>query len=128
MSGILLVDDVEANRFLLEEALAEVGVEIHSAASGDEALALWRRHQPEVAFVDLQMPGVDGAVVSRRMKDEAAAPFTYVVIVSGFDKADQAEAVQQSGADRFLSKPYGIGELRAAAEEGLRIARERRSG
>jgi CheY-like chemotaxis protein len=126
LSTILLVDDVEANRFLLEEALAELGAEIHSAATGEEALELWRRHAPEVALVDLQMPDVDGAVVSRRIKADASAPFTYVLIVSGFDKADQAGAVRASGADRFLAKPYGIADLRSAVEEGLRVARERR--
>ena len=126
MSCILLVDDVEANRFLLEEALADLGAEIHSAATGDEALELWRRHAPEVALVDLQMPGVDGLVVARRIKADSSAPFTYVMIVSGFDKADQAEAVRASGADRFLAKPCRIADLRSAVEEGLRLARERR--
>ncbi|MGH7803218.1 MAG: response regulator [Candidatus Binatia bacterium] len=126
MSGILLVDDVEVNRFLLEEALAELGVEIRSAATGEEALALWRRHAPEVALVDLQMPGFDGAAVAREVKADASAPFTYVMIISGFDKAEQVEAVRASGADRFLAKPYGIADLRSAVEEGLRIARERR--
>jgi CheY-like chemotaxis protein len=126
VSRILLVDDVEANLFLLEEALAELGAEIHSAATGDEALELWRRHAPEVALVDLQMPGVDGTVVARRIKTDTSAPFTYVMIVSGFDKADQAEAVRASGADRYLAKPYGLADLRSAVEEGLRVARERR--
>ena len=126
MSGILLADDVEANRFLLEEALADMGVAIHSASNGEEAIVLWRTYRPEVALVDLQMPGVDGIAVTRRMKEDPAAPFTYVMIVSGFDKADQANAVRESGADRFIAKPYGIADLRKAAEEGLRIARERR--
>jgi CheY-like chemotaxis protein len=126
MGGILLVDDVEANRFLLEEVLVDVGVAIHSAASGDEALALWRRHRPAVALVDLQMPGVDGAAVAREIKQDASAPFTYVMIISGFDSGEQAAVVRASGADRFLAKPYGIDDLRRAVEEGLRIARERR--
>ena len=128
MSGILIVDDVEANRFLLEEALADIGTEIYSAASGDEAIALWRKHRPEVALVDLQMPEIDGSTVARRIKTDTAGAFTYVMIVSGFDKSTQAEAARASGADRFLAKPYGIADLRKAVEEALRIAREKRGG
>lgn len=123
---LLLVDDVEANRFLLEEALADAGLEILSAEGGEQAIELWSRHHPEIALVDLQMPGVDGAEVARRIKADAAAPFTYVLIVSGFREAEREDAVRASGADRFLGKPYTLADLRAAVDEGIRVALERR--
>jgi len=125
---LLLVDDIEANRFLLEEALGDARLEILSAAHGEEAIELWRRHGPEIALVDLQMPGIDGLEVARQIKSSAEAPFTYVLMLSGFREADQEVAVRASGADRFLGKPYTLTELRAAVDEGLRIANARRNG
>lgn len=125
---LLLVDDIEANRFLLEEALGEPGLEILSAQDGEQAIALWRRHGPEIALVDLQMPGIDGLEVARQIKATGDAPFTYVLILSGFREADQEVAVRNAGADRFLGKPYTLTELRAAVDEGLRIAKARRNG
>lgn len=128
MPTLLLVDDVEANRFLLEEALDDLGLEILSASGGEDAIALWEGRHPAIALVDLQMPGLDGTDVARRIKADADAPFTYVLIVSGFREAEQEEAVRASGADRFLGKPYSLADLRSAVDEGLRIALERRGG
>jgi two-component system, cell cycle response regulator len=124
---LLLVDDVETNRFLLEEALADTGLEILSADGGERAIEIWASHHPEIALVDLQMPGVDGAEVARRIKSEPAAPFTYVLIVSGFREAEREDAVRSSGADRFLGKPYTLADLRAAVDEGIRLALDRRA-
>ena len=122
---MLLVDDLETNRFLLEEALGEIAAEILSAASGVEALALCADSRPAVVIGDFQMPGMSGAETSRRMKQEPA-PFTYVILTSGYREAEESESFRASLADRFLPKPYRIEELRAAVEEGLRIAIDRR--
>lgn len=127
MSRILVVDDVETNRFLLEEALAGLADEIHSAGDGTEALALVETLEPEVAVLDFQMPGMDGEEAGRRIKARAAAPFTWVLLLSGYHEAGEAGKLGASCADRFLGKPYRLDDVRDAVREGLAIAVARRA-
>ena len=124
-----MVDDLETNRFLLEEALGEAGVEILSADGGGRALEIVSASHPEVVVVDFQMPGLNGAAATRRIKqtEQSGAPFSYVILMSGYREVEERELTRDSPADRFLARPFGVEELRAAVEEGLRVARERRA-
>lgn len=124
---ILLVDDLDSNRFLLGEALADLGAEILTAASGKRALDIVSASRPEVVVLDFQMPDLNGAETSRRIKSQVGAPFTYVILMSGYREAEQAGILGRSQADRFLAKPYAVSEVRAAVREGLRVAGDRRS-
>ncbi len=122
---VLLVDDLETNRFLLEEALGEIAAEILTAGGGAEALAIVARARPAVVVVDFQMPSMSGAETSRRIKQEPV-PFTYVILTSGYREAEESVSFRASLADRFLPKPYRLDELRAAVEEGLQITLAKR--
>ncbi|MGH7898408.1 MAG: response regulator [Candidatus Binatia bacterium] len=123
---VLLVDDLETNRFLLEEALGEIGADIVSVGAGKRALEIVSASHPEVVVLDFQMPDLNGAEVARRIKLEPGAPFTYIVLMSGYQEAEQTATIRESLADRFLGKPYKLSEIRSAVEEGLRIAADRR--
>ena len=122
---VLLVDDLETNRFLLEEALGGISADIVTAGSGAEALTIVAAMRPDVIVIDFQMPGMSGAETSRRIKQEPA-PFTYVILTSGYREAEESASFRASLADRFLPKPYRLDELRAAVEEGMQIASARR--
>ncbi|MGH7822447.1 MAG: response regulator [Candidatus Binatia bacterium] len=122
---ILIVDDVEQNRFLLEEALADLG-ETMCAEDGAKALEIVVAATPHVVVLDFQMPGMDGAETSRRIKADERVPFTYVLLLSGYHEADANEGIRRAGADRFLGKPYSLEEVRQAVREGLRVAIRRR--
>ena len=122
---MLLVDDLETNRFLLEEALGGIDAEILTAGSGAEALAIFADVRPAVVVVDFQMPSMSGAETSRRIK-QARAPYTYLILTSGYREAEESASFGASLADRFLPKPYRIEDVRASVEEGLRIALEKR--
>jgi CheY-like chemotaxis protein len=117
---LVAVDDREANRFLLEEALGGMGFEIVCAASGEEALPLVERLRPEVVLLDWQMPGMDGAETSRLIKDRW--PSTYVLVVSGFHEAKESSGLEKSGADAYLGKPFTLEDLRAAVRKGFATA------
>jgi len=123
---VLVVDDRETNRFLLEEALAEIGAEIVVAEGGKQALEIVCASAPEVVVLDFQMPDLNGAETARRIKGRPGAPFTYVILMSGYPEAEEALHRDPSRADRFLGKPFALDELRALVCEGLRAARERR--
>jgi CheY-like chemotaxis protein len=123
---VLVVDDRETNRFLLEEALAEIGAEIVVAEGGKRALEIVSAADPEVVILDFQMPGLNGAETARRIKARPGAPFTYVILISAYPEAEEELHRDPSRADRFLGKPFPLDALRAAVGEGLRAVRERR--
>jgi CheY-like chemotaxis protein len=123
---VLLVDDRETNRFLLEEALAEIGAEVVVAEGGKRALEIVSSSAPEVVVLDFQMPDLNGVETARQIKGRAGAPFTYVILMSGYPEAEAELNRDPSPADLFLGKPFALDELRAAVGEGLRAARARR--
>ncbi len=101
---VLLVDDepmfLEALRALLETD-SRVDV-VASAGNGVDALALARSEQPDVALVDLALPGTDGIETTRRLIAET--PQLKVVVISGLSDGSEAKAARDAGASRFLLK------------------------
>src|SRR5258706_9627599 len=101
---VLLVDDepmfLEALRALLETD-SRVDV-VASAGNGVDALALARSEQPDVALVDLALPGTDGIETTRRLI--ADTPQIQLVVISGLSDGSEAKAARDAGASRFLLK------------------------
>ncbi len=122
-----MVDDLDVNRFLLEEGLSQIGAEILSADNGKRALEMVSASHPEVMVLDFQMPDVTGAEISRRIKSDPALPFTFIILMSGYREVEESEAVKDSRADRFLGKPYALDDLRSLVAEGIAAARARRA-
>jgi two-component system KDP operon response regulator KdpE len=116
---ILVVDDERAIRRFLRASLSTHGYEIYEAASGSEALAVVAEHRPDVVFLDLGLPDSDGTAVIRRLREWSTVP---VIILSVRDQEkDKIEALD-AGADDYLTKPFGIGELMARMRGVLRRA------
>jgi adenylate cyclase len=88
---ILIVDDIEANRDIIEARLRSHGYELIQAADGEEALAATMRHQPDLILLDVMMPKLDGIEVTRRLKGDASLPFTPIVLVTA--KGDPKDVV-----------------------------------
>ena len=127
LARLLLVDDLETNRFLLEEALQGMGLDIVCAESGQRAIEITAERCPEVILLDLQMPGLDGAETSCRIRELPGGTSAYILLISGYGETERAAVLRRSFADRFLAKPYTLEDLREAVNEGLRIARKRKS-
>ena len=109
---VLVVDDHAANRLLLRELLEPDGHEVVEAADGAAALELANAHPPDVVLLDVQMPGLDGFEVCRRLKagrETAAIP---VVLVTALDARDDRIAGIRAGADDFLTKPIDRTEVK----------------
>lgn len=123
---LLLVDDLETNRFLLEEALQEMGLDIISAESGERAIEIVRERSPDIVLLDLQMPGLDGAETSRRIRELRGGQLVYVLLISGYGESEKDAVLGRSLADRFLAKPYTLDELRLAVRQGLSVAARRK--
>lgn len=103
--GILVVDDNAANLKLLSYVLANHGYEIRGAADADEALALLESFRPRLILLDLQLPGMDGWQLARRLKaDPAQAGVLIVAVTASAMKGDEERAIE-AGCDGYITKP-----------------------
>jgi two-component system, cell cycle response regulator len=102
---ILVVDDLPANRRLLEAQLSAEYFDVVTAANGAEALALCERDECDLVLLDVMMPDIDGFEVCRRLKTNPATQHIPVVMVTALDQATDRVAGLDAGADDFLTKP-----------------------
>lgn len=108
---ILIVDDEERNRRLLEVLLHTDGYATLVAANGKDGLELAAREQPDLILLDLMMPGMDGFEVTYRLKNDAATRSIPVIIVSALNDLAAQQRMLASGADEFINKPIDRWEL-----------------
>jgi CheY-like chemotaxis protein len=109
----LVVDDDARSRDLLQQLLVLDGYEVRSAPGGAAALTLLTEEVPDVAVVDLRMPGMDGLELCRRIRGlEHAGRGLTLVMLTGMDDATVRQAGYDAGADEVLSKPVDRAELR----------------
>jgi putative two-component system response regulator len=121
LPAVLIVDDIEANRRLVAAMLAEVECRVQFAETGLEALQSVRRQPPDLVLLDIQMPGMDGIEVCRRIKANSSTRLLPVVMVTALNQtADRIKALE-AGADDFMSKPIDRTELVARTRSALRL-------
>jgi len=118
---ILIVDDNEANRDILEARLKAHGYELLEAADGEEALAAVRQDHPDLILLDVMMPKLDGLEVCRRIKGDATLPFTPIILVTSKSDTRDVIAGLDAGADEYLTKPVDQAALVARVKSVLRI-------
>jgi len=116
---ILVVDDEKAIQRFLMNALSSSEFSVHVAGSGKEALTGAIAIRPDLIILDLGLPDMDGVEVLRRLREWTKVP---VIILSVRDREDEKVAALDSGADDYVTKPFGIGELLARMRVALRKA------
>jgi CheY-like chemotaxis protein len=104
-STILIVDDEERNRKLLEVFTQADGYQTLVAASGEAGLAIAIEQQPDMVLLDLMMPGMDGFEVARALKSNPRTQSIPVLIVSSLDDPASRNRMLASGADKLIVKP-----------------------
>ena len=105
---VVIADDESIIRLDLKEILESAGYDVVGEASrGDEALELIREHRPDLALLDIKMPGLDGIEVAERVKDLDTA----VVLLTAFSQRDLIESAREAGVVAYLVKPFRSAEL-----------------
>ena len=108
---ILIVDDEEKNRKVLGVMLAHHGYDFDTAASGAEALVKVAAYAPDLIFLDIMMPEMDGYAVCRELKKDAATSEIPVVMVTALADRESRLKGLDAGASDFLIKPFDKNEL-----------------
>jgi two-component system cell cycle response regulator len=108
---VLIVDDERANRQLLEIMLGPEGYELATATRGEEALASMTRQVPDIVLLDVMMPGMNGYVVTARIKANPETRHVIVLLLSSLDDPSSRAHGANAGADGLLSKPVDRREL-----------------
>jgi len=114
---VLVVDDERAIRRFLRTSLAAKGYVVFEATNGAEALESVVRDRPDVVILDLGLPDMDGTQVTARLREWSRLP---IIILSVRDQEADKIAALDAGADDYLTKPFGVGELMARMRVILR--------
>lgn len=114
---VLVVDDEPQIQRFLKPSLAAAGYEVASAADGREALKLIATMAPDVVVLDLGLPDMDGKDVIASVREWSQVP---IIVLSARDREAEKIAALDLGADDYVNKPFGIGELMARLRTALR--------
>lgn len=118
---VLIVDDERAIRRLLNVTLTANDFHVYEAERGQAAIEAVVLHRPDLVILDLGLPDMDGVDVVHAVREWSQTP---ILILSVRDQESQKIAALDAGADDYLTKPFGVGELLAR----LRVALRRTSG
>ncbi len=116
---VLVVDDEPAIRRFLHTSLSAHGYTLFEAANGRDALAAVATHRPDLIILDLGLPDMDGIEITRRLREWTQIPIIIVTVQE--QEAAKIDALD-AGADDYVTKPFGMGELLARMRVALRRA------
>ena len=105
---ILVVEDSEDVRELLAECLQSLGHEVFAAADGLEGVERFSSTHPDIALVDVGLPGIDGYEVARRIRQDADGSRVHLVALTGYGGPDVKLQAERAGFDLQLTKPIDI--------------------
>jgi CheY-like chemotaxis protein len=108
---ILVVDDHPQNLKLVRLVLAAEGHNVTTAASADEALRAIDAHAPALILMDLQMPGMDGLELTRRLRTDPAQSGTVIIALTAYAMRGDRERALAAGCDGYMAKPIDTGAL-----------------
>jgi CheY-like chemotaxis protein len=102
---ILIVDDNPANLKLARVMLSAEGYEVRVAVDAEEALALLDGFRPRLILMDLQLPGMDGLTLTRRLKDDPATRDVVILALTAYAMKGDEEKALLAGCDGYVTKP-----------------------
>ena len=119
MTDILIVDDNETNLKLLKYLLAANGYAIKTAEDAEQALAILATYRPAAIMLDLQLPGMDGLALARKLRADPAMRAVVIVAVTAHAMKGEEQRALAAGCDAFVTKPIDTRTLPARLAELL---------
>ena len=123
---ILIVDDNPHNLKLARVVLSQEGHDVRTASDAEQALELLDEFHPRVVLMDIQLPGMDGLELTRRLKADPARRDIVIIALTAYAMKGDEEKARAAGCDGYLSKPVDIDELGRAVAEYLAPTRAAR--
>ncbi len=120
-SRVLIADDIQQNRELLEAYLVDEGYEIFMASDGQQTMQMVEQHNPDLILLDIMMPRMSGYEVCSQLKADAARRGIPVLMVTALNEIGDIEKAVEAGCDDFLTKPVNRLELRTRVRSLLRV-------
>jgi len=106
MAKVLVIDDEEGIRSLLDTLLRRKGYDVVLAESGRKGLELFRRERPDVVVLDLKMPGMDGLAVLQQVR--SLNPTLPVIILTGAGTPETEQQVRAMGVTEYVEKEFSL--------------------
>ncbi|TBW30438.1 response regulator [Gramella sp. KN1008] len=119
---LLIVDDEAHIRMLIEQTLEELedeGVEMFFAENGQDALELIKNEKPDLVFLDVMMPKLNGMEVCQKVKKELGLHEVYIILLTAKGQEVDRQNGLDMGADRYMTKPFDPDEMLDVATEIL---------
>jgi two-component system cell cycle response regulator DivK len=116
---ILLVEDQEDNRRIMRDLLSASGYQLVEANDGEQGLALAQSEVPDLILMDIQLPGLDGYEVTRRIKANAALNHIPIIAVTSYALSGDDQKAFAAGCDGYVTKPFSPRQLLAKIREFL---------
>ena len=113
MSGeaVLIVDDNPQNLKLSRVLLAAEGYDVKTAVDAEDALHILRAFRPRVILMDLQLPGMDGLALTRRLKEDPATRDIRIIALTAYAMKGDEDKALAAGCDDYMTKPIDIAAL-----------------
>nr|WP_329743529.1 response regulator [Dyella sp. A6] len=120
---MLVVDDSPTICAVLGRMLERDGYAVQKAVDGESALEWAGEMQPQLIFLDIVLPGINGFAVLRALRHDPRTAHIPIVMISGNPQATEQFYVQRFGADDFIKKPFGHAEVNASIQQLVRAGR-----
>ncbi len=122
MNKILVVDDQKGVRYSFKKILGEAGYEVATASSGEEAIELTAKSEPDLIFMDVKMPGMDGLETLKRLKE--MNPKLLVIMMTAYSTTEKAITAMELGAYDYLTKPFDNRRLTEIIKKALEVRKK----
>ncbi len=119
---LLVIEDHEDNRRIMNFTLSAAGFEMIEAVTGDEGVAMAESERPDLILMDIQLPGIDGYEATRIIKAKPALRHIPIIAVTSYALSGDKVKAKEAGCDAYLAKPFRPRELLATVREFLPAA------
>jgi two-component system cell cycle response regulator DivK len=116
---ILVVEDHEDNRRILRDLLTNAGYEMVEAVTGPEGISMAQIHKPDLILMDIQLPGIDGYEVTRRIRADPKLRGIPIIAVTSFALSGDEEKARAVGCIAYVTKPFSPRQLLAKIQQHL---------